>query len=395
MNAASSFRLTGLRWMAAATLLTLGACDVLDDPFGPEDELAPLDLDVRYEWLLEGWREGSVEPVGRPAVLISWSLPLEWRDEVFRVYARRRGDDYVLAATVTSCSRGLCIYTDLNVAPGGTYDYYVATVDEHGGVEVPTEEAIRVEVPSTPTLETPGAPTVAALDGALYLRWASTDAARYRVFLERVDGEEDLILVGETDGTSFLDGRAENGTTYAYRIAAIDSLGHVSNRSPLGSGTPRPDSHAEIGYALGDSTEASGFRFVKSDADDPIRSGTAAAAHWRLERVGDQFRIVALGPTRVSAGTFTTALACGPGLPSDGERCIAVTTAPSDVSRTSVTVQAGNTYVFRVTGDDSRTHYGKVRVLGSTTDARGIPVLIFDWAYQLRPDTPALSRQRG
>lgn len=380
---------------ASAALVAVGACDYDDDPFGLDSDLGPRALEGRYEWLLEGWGTGTLEPVGRPAVHLSWELPPRWDGEPFRVYGRRSGSDYLLIATVTSCARELCLYTDVNVQPDERYDYYVATVDQRSGDEVQSDDAVQVRVPATPALATPGAPAVTALDGALYLRWTSTGVERYQVFLERIGDRTDFILLGETDGTGFLDERAENGTTYAYRVAAVDSLGHVSDRSELGSGTPRPDYRGEVAYAHADSVAASGFRFVLSDRDDPLLSGDSPSAQWRWERAGNAFRIVPRGSTRVSGGTFTTSLNCGPGEESDGESCLAVTTAPPDaeLGTAPVTVEAGDTYVLRVAGDDGRVHFGKVRVVGSATDSRGVPVVIFDWAYQLRPDTRSLSVQ--
>lgn len=381
-------------WFVAAAALLVGAgCGDTEGIAGPisgGSTLQPRDFAARYEWVLHGWEAGGVQPIGHPGVVLTWSLPSGWDRDPFRVYARRAGSgDYIAIATVTSCADGTCSYTDINVTAGQSYDYFVATVDEARGEEV-ASTGIRVTVPSAAAPQTPVAPTVTALDGALYITWPSTGAERYRVFLERIGSTSDFLEVGETDGTAFLDERAENGTSYGYRIAAIDEIGQFSSRSAIGSGIPRPDYHAELIYAFGDREASSGFRFQTADATNPIVSGSSTQAHWRLENVGGVLSIVPLGETVVTAGIFTTALACGPGADAD---CEAVATAPalSSFGPTAVEVQVGNTYVFRVRGDDGQLHFAKARVQGPGVNASGEQLVVFDWAYQLIPDEPQLN----
>jgi hypothetical protein len=325
---------------------------------------------------------------GHAAVELSWELPGDWDGEAFRVYGRRSGSSsYALVATVTSCSEGLCRYADTNVAPGQGYDYYVVAVDERSGRESDASERVSATVPQFPSIAAPSGVTVTALDNALFLRWEPSGAERYLVFLQ--DGE-DLFAVGETDGSGFLDGRAENGTASSYRVVAVDDDGHASSLSAVAQGTPRPDYHAELVYLHGDSAALSGFRFRSSDGSDPLLPGTDPSAQWRLETVGGVPSLRPLGQTTVTAGTFTTALACGPGSESD---CRAVDRAPaaSSFGSGAVAVAPGFTYVFRVLGDDGQPHYGKVRVTGSGEDAGGKTVLVFDWAYQLRANQPDLN----
>src|SRR5690606_12668015 len=122
-----------------------------------------------------------------------------------------------------------------------------------------------------------------------------------------------IFLVGETDGNSYLDDRAENGVRYRYYLAAVDGFDHVSSLSQSADAFPRPDFHAEIIDADADLPTASGFRFVSSESQDPIVAGSAGNAQWRVEVSGGRLVIRPLGQTRVTAGTFTTQLTCGPG----------------------------------------------------------------------------------
>ena len=105
--------------------------------------------------------------------------------------------------------------------------------------------------------------------------------------------------------------------------------------------------------------------------------------------MGGQLRIVPLGQTRVTQGVFTTDLSCGPGSEADCEY-VAEAPAESEFGTDPVEVSAGNTYVFQVI-DGTQTHYGKIRVQGGGTDAAGRDLVVFDWAYQLVANEPALN----
>jgi hypothetical protein len=363
------------------------ACD--SDPYGPDSRYEPHDLIADYQWVREDWSEGSV--YGHPAVELSWELPARHDNEPFRVYSGYGGGGYGLIATVTSCSDGICRYTDTNVLQGRTYDYYVVTFDERAGEELGASEAVRVQVPSFPSIAPPAAPTVIGLDGAAFIEWTGTGASLYTVLAQR-EGE-DALVIGYTDGTSFFDELAQNGVRYNYYLASSDAEGHVSDLSQPGQGIPRPDFHADIVYAFGDDPGASGFRFVDSDADNPIVAGDSPSAQWRLESSNGSLVIRPLGQTTITSGTFTTSLTCGPG---SEPNCIDVTVAPgpSDFGTAAVEAEAGNTYVLRVLGADNQAHYAKVRVQGASVDAEGDRLILFDWAYQLRADEPRLNRTR-
>jgi hypothetical protein len=364
-------------------LVFLSACQGRDGIVTPRIE-PPRDVAASYEWQLESWQGG--EPIGGPRVRLNWAVPQGWQGDPFRVYARRGSGAYGLIATVTSCGQGICTYVDANVRGGERYDYYVASADERGGLEA---ESARIQV-NVPAFTAPAAPadlTVTGLDAMSFLRWRQPAAQRFRVLLQVGQGYFDL---GETDSQSFLDDRAENGVEYRYLVAAIDTLGHFSRLSPAVVGVPRPDYHAELLYPHDVNAAESGFRFVAAPTtEDPVVSGTSPLAQWRVETIGGVISIRPLGATRVTQGTFTTALSCGPGAEPD---CLDVTEAPGATAfgTAPVTAQSAHTYVFRVQAADGRTRYAKARIIGATRDTGGRTVLIFDWAYQLRPDDPRL-----
>lgn len=366
------------------------ACSSDDDPVvvGPGNDVVPEITEVRTIWVEEGWSE--LEPVGTPGVQLFWELPDDWDGEVFRVYSRGGSTgDYFPIATVTSCAEGQCVYTDTNVEPGQTYGYFIVAVDEGTDEEVGESEVRDVTVPSGGSPDVPTGLTAVALDSAVYVRWESVEAAKYRVFLEGVGDEEVFFEVGATDGLGYVDFRTENGTAHTYRVAAVSEEGWVSSRSEAVSAIPRPDYHAELIFTTADSVQASGFRFATSGNENPILAGSSDDAQWRLELESGALRIVPVNGARVTGGTFTTDLSCGPGSESD---CLYVDEAPaaSEFGTTPVEVSAGNTYVFEVT-HGGETHFGKIRVHGDAVDSAGRRLLVFDWAFQLMPGEPSLN----
>lgn len=381
----------------AACLLLAAACD--DDPdviVQPGDPPgAPRDFFARYEWVLEGF--DGTEPFGYPSVELAWLPPSSWSGEVFRVYGKRTSSsEYTLMATVTSCTTAGCVYRDRNVAAGTDYDFYVATYDEVSDQETTTEFSEVVRVPGSARPAAPTTPDAVALDNAVYLRWGTPAAnaenvSRFLVYLTRLDGEAFSYAVGETDGNGFLDQRAENGAEYGYRVATVDTLGHVSSLSAEVTAIPRPDFSGELVYAFADSAAVSGFRFQPNEDDNPIVAGNSAGAHFRLESGVGGYTIVPLNGTQVTEFGFTTDIACGP---ASDAGCIAARVAPATGYGTApIAIDPEFSYVFRVTGDDGQPHYGVVRVTMLGSDQNGDDLAIFDWAYQLMPNQPRLDRR--
>ena len=377
-------------WAALALAAMLGACseEHLTEPRSRFP--APRNLAARFEWVFEGWSSAN-RAVGAPSVTLSWDLPSGWSGEPFRLYGRRTGQSvYLLMATVTSCTSNRCVYTDVNVAPGQSYDYYATAVGGQEDRESEPSNAVRIAVPNVSVPATPGAPSVVALDDALFLRWQASPSGalwKYQIWLLAIDGTTYApYQVGETDGTGFLDLRAENGHSYTYRIAAVDTLGQVSDLSSAVVGTPRPDAYGVLMYAFGDNAAASGFRF--GAAGNPVMSGSAAQAQWRLEVVDGNLSIRPLGDTQVTGELHGRAhLRPGerPRLRLGGPRTHQRLRHRGGAARRRVHLRAEGARRRRAT------HYGKVRVQLLGLDQTGRRVAILDWAYQMRADEASLS----
>ncbi|HET7322279.1 MAG TPA: hypothetical protein VFI96_07290, partial [Longimicrobiaceae bacterium] len=254
----------------------LAACDTTDRINGFRVQPPP-SIEATYQWVDLGWFSRT-QPDGYPAVRLTWELPENFAGESFNVYSASAGDSrYILSATVTSCSNGVCEYLDRDVEPGQVYDYYVATLDERTGEEA-ASGAVEVAVPNGSAPPQPPAPEAVALDGAVFLHWPEQGARRYRVFLEGIDGDSVFFDIGATDGLGYVDSRAENGHSYAYAIASVDTLGRPGARSPLAVAIPRPDYHADLLYPLDLNADSSGFRFRASESESPIVPGNSVSA---------------------------------------------------------------------------------------------------------------------
>ncbi len=331
------------------------------------------------------------------AVTVSWELGPGWDGESFRVYSKRVSDSgWFFIAEVTSCIADVCVYDDVNVAEGVSYDYYVTAVGTAGD-ETASDEIVTVTVPSMTPPPIPDAPYVVALDNASFVTWGTAargDASfsHYRVYLD--DGGSALLL-GETDSEGFLDLLAENGGTYGYFVSAVDTDGHESEGSFIAEGTPRPDFTGEWIYDYFAVPGSSGFRFSEDESLTPILDGDDAARHFRVETdlAGDWWLVP--GPnTSIHGFSFaTTALKCGPASDSD---CVDVAVAPlTDYLTTDVQLVAQESYVLRVIGNDGQLHYGVIRVSFLGLDQNSDPIMIFDWAYQLQAGNPNLGPSRS
>ena len=363
-------------------MLSLTACHAdLVEPVGqPHHPDAPRALAVTYY-------AGSVQ--------VTWELGPEWRGEAFRVYSRRVTDaSWFFIAEVTSCIDNFCLYEDLNIVNGETYEYIVSAVSD-GGVETDSDVVVEVFVPPYTTPPIPDGPRVVGLDNANYLTWGIAsqvpdEFSHYRVYLD--DGSSSFLL-GETDSEGFLDLLAANGRTYTYFVSAVDLNGHESDGSPLASGTPRPDFTGEWLYDFADVPASSGFRFSEDENVPPIVDGLDPLRHFRLESDVNGWWLVT-GPKAAvyPTGFATSALKCG--VAADAG-CVDLQVAPADGYAQAANLITQKSYVLRVIGSDGQTHYGVIRLDLLGFDQNNDALMIFDWAYQLQANNPELTQSRG
>lgn len=364
---------------ATLTLLVLAVgCEPTDRTIGPggEEPAPPRNFEAFYY---------------DHAVHLSWTLDPAWDEEPFRIYGKRVADpEFFLVAEVTNCVAGACSYTDVNLVPLVSYEYYVAAVHRTSGVETVSEHTVEVFVPEPTPPPPPGSLDAIPLDEAIFLRWDdrsrdADDFSLYRIYMGAGTGS--VLYMGETDSEGFLDLLVQNGETYEYFVTAVDDQGHESEPSERVLGTPRPDYHGELLHAFGDRPDLSGFRFQDSELSNPILPGDSPDRDFRFEVDGDGWWLVPRSGVEVHRqAIFTTALRCGPAADSG---CSEVRIAPASLySDDRIALVPEHSYVVRVPSN-GQWHYGVIRVTHLGEAQQGA-VLLFDWAFQLQPGNRAL-----
>jgi cellulose 1,4-beta-cellobiosidase len=128
-------------------------------------------------------------------------------------------------------------FTDTGLTNGLTYYYKVSAVNAGG------QSAASSEVSATPQVAPPAAPTnvmATASSGQVALNWsASPGATSYNIYRSTTPGAEGSTpyRTGIT-ATSFTDTGLSNGTTYYYKVSAVNAGGQSATSSEV-SATPQ------------------------------------------------------------------------------------------------------------------------------------------------------------
>ncbi len=133
-------------------------------------------------------------------------------------------------------------FTNTGLTNGTTYYYKVAAVNSSG------TSAQSGEASATPTAGTPAAPTglsASAGNAQISLSWsASSGATSYNVYRgTSAGGESATAIATGVTSTSYTNTGLTNGTTYYYKVAAVNGSGTSAqsgeaSATPSGSGTP-------------------------------------------------------------------------------------------------------------------------------------------------------------
>ena len=255
--------------------------------------------------------------------------------------------------------------------------------------------------------EVPATLSSTSLDRAVALTWSdnsfTTDPANfqnYRVFSTPYDLDNDVCgswrLEGTTVAPEFIVGALANGAPRCFSISAVSLSGAESERSPVRTDTPRPDSRNVVLYPIQVRADSSGFRFWDDDGDAQvedgelgrIRAGDLGDIDFFVDRDGSGSLF--FNPVRPGTGVEFYADTPLEDLTSvDVAPCIGTTPGECTAYETSpIEAAPGFGYVFQtVDGDEIR--YGAVRV-----NHVGQTFLILDWAFQTDPGNPELLVQK-
>lgn len=247
--------------------------------------------------------------------------------------------------------------------------------------------------------DVPASLSSTTLDGAVALTWTDNSYTsdpgnfqNYRIYSTNYDLDQDLCgtswqLEGTTVAPEFVVGALTNGVPRCFTVTAVSVDGFESDRSPLRSDTPRPDTRNVVLYAFQLQAAGSGFRFW----DDLSGDGRVQGAELGLVRSGAGGDIDFVVDRDLSGDLFLTPVRAGTGVEyydanNPVEDLTSIDFAADRTYRTSgILALPGYGYVFEMDGGDGFKRYGAVRVSHVGQD-----FLILDWAYQTDPGNPEL-----
>ncbi len=167
------------------------------------------------------------------------SATLRWDDTnqpvVGWVVSRRLGSgSYAVVGRTATPS-----FRDGGLELGHTYTYIVQAEAADGTLSAASAELVVVPRDGPPTAPTGLQVADTGAGGQLRVLWAANpepDVVIYRV--ERASGTTGWTTIATLGTTTYLDGGLTDGTTYRYRVSAIDRVGNVSPPSTEASGVP-------------------------------------------------------------------------------------------------------------------------------------------------------------
>jgi hypothetical protein len=175
---------------------------------------------------------GLTATPGNASVTLSWNASSGATS--YNVYrGTSTGTETLLKSGVTGTT-----FNDTGLTNGTTYFYKVSAVNAAG------ESSLSSEVSATPESSAPSAPptptglTATPGNASVMLSWnASSGATGYNVYRSTSTGTETLLQSGVTS-TTFNDTGLTNGTTYFYKVSAVNAGGESSLSGEV-SATPQ------------------------------------------------------------------------------------------------------------------------------------------------------------
>ena len=223
---------------------------------------------------------------GNKSVQLSWSAPSSNGGSPitgYNVYrgtsAGGEGSTAVGAVNGTTTS-----FTDLTVTNGTTYFYTVKAVNAVGTSQ-PSNEAN-----ATPQASVPGQPTglvASAGDAKVVLSWTVPNSdggspiTGYNVYRSTTPGGEGSTPYTTATSSSFTDTAVTNGTTYYYKVAAVNTVG-TGPQSGEANATPQPA--ATVPSAPQGLTATGSNGAVQLSWSAPASSGGAAVTSYNVYR---------------------------------------------------------------------------------------------------------------
>jgi fibronectin type 3 domain-containing protein len=218
---------------------------------------------------------------GNASVVLAWSAPASDGGASITGYRIYRGTTSG-AQSLLATTGNLTGYTDTSLTNGTTYFYKVAAVNAAGEGALSSERsAIPATVPNPPTLAPSGAGS-----GQVSLSWTpppsngGSAVTGYKVYRSTASGAETL-LVTLGNVTGYNDSAVTNGTTYYYKVTAVNALGE-SLLSGEQAATPTASATAPGAPTLASATAGNSSVAIVWNA--PASNGGSAITGYRIYR---------------------------------------------------------------------------------------------------------------
>ena len=221
-------------------------------------------------------------PTGLSATPGSGQVTLSWNAvsgaTSYKIYrSTASGAETLFQSGVATTS-----FLNTGLTNGTTYFYKVSAVNANG------ESPLSAEASATPQVAAPAAPTGLAAtpgNGQVSLAWnAVSGATSYKIYRGTASGAETLFQSGIT-ATNFLNTGLTNGTTYFYKVTAVNAGGE-SPQSSEASATPQvaaPAAPTGLAAVAGDGQVSLSWNAVSGATSYKVYRGTASGAETLLQ----------------------------------------------------------------------------------------------------------------
>src|SRR5207249_1452712 len=181
-------------------------------------------------------------------------------------------------------SAGLSLtYSNSSVSNGRTY-YYQVTAKNAAGEGPPSNEASATPNPPATPPDAPQGLTATAGDASVSLSWSppSSDGGapitNYKIYRGTVSGGQLSLIATVPDVLSYTDSPLTNGTTYYYKVTAVNEVGegppsNEASATPV-SGQTVPSPPRSLSAAAGDARVTLAWLAPSSDGGSPITNYT-------------------------------------------------------------------------------------------------------------------------
>ena len=233
---------------------------------------------------------------GNGSVTLAWSSPASNGGSAVTGYKVYRGTSSG-GETLLTALGNVTTFTDSGLTNGTTYYYKVSAVNSVGesvaSNELSAKPAAGATVPGAPTLNsaTPGNGTVALAWSAPASNGGSTITG-YRIYRGTTSGGE-TPLTTLANVTSWTDTGLSNGTTYYYKVSALNSVGEgvASNEMPAKPATV-PGAPLITGLSNGLGGETLSWSAPTSNGGSPVTGykiyrGTTSGGESLLTTLGN------------------------------------------------------------------------------------------------------------